>query len=76
MCVFVCVCTGRFTNQEKLGNKALSYSDLVGVWSLGMDFNSVYERVRTVVAGMADVCLLNHVHLFIHIPRPLFTGPG
>lgn len=41
-----------------------------------MDISSIDECVRAIVAGMGDVCVSNHVHLFICIPRPVSAGPA
>ncbi len=47
-----------------------------GVWRVGLDISSVDECVCAIVAGMGDVCVSNHVHLFVSIPCPVSAGPG
>lgn len=47
-----------------------------GVWRVGVDISSVDECVCAIVAGMGDVCVSNHVHLFVSIPCPFSAGPG
>lgn len=53
-----------------------SFFQTLGVWRIGVDISSIDECVRAIVAGMGDVCISNHVHLFICIPRPVSAGPG